>query len=363
MSVRGVKNRIQQLTTDGTLDANEAKQVIAEAGGSVSRGEQEAIAGTLAFNSGFEVTADARQLLAETVGDLQNIRAFTTRRNEAVERRGELLGVQEKARMEPGVVTETLGGSQIPEAVKEIVNKAVENGAVAYDVAEVEDRPVEDDKGDGFTVAGKWSPYPQEIQAVGNMSFEYTEITPQSLQEDMNTETETRVLTGYRNESYTDPRTGASRDVRIAEYETRRLKGNGNISAHYDEASHGDTYARLPSGQKYASNFAILSDGSLHALPVMRRNHAQPGLILTNPSLARGQRMLFNGHIGMREGVITSIGMSGRLHKLAANGDAKFINPLPLLEAWGFEIAPNVRLQFEGRHDTPPVDPDTHVVG
>jgi hypothetical protein len=362
MSVRGVKNTIQRVAADGQLNANEAKEVVASAGGSVSRGEQEAIAEVLSANA-FEVTGEARQVISEAVGSMENIRAYAARRNNQVEARAPLLEAQERARMEPGTVTETLGGSKIPEAVKEIVNLAIENGAVAYDVAELNSRPVEDDKGDGLTVKGKWSPYPQEIEAVGNMAFAYTEITPENLRADMETEQEVKVLTGYRNEQYTDPRTGASRDVRIAEYETRLLKGNGNISAHYDEASHGETFARLPSGQKYASNFAILADGSLHALPVMRRNEAKRGLILTNPSLARGQRMLFNGHIGMNNGVITSIGLSGRLHKMAAEGDAKFIDPVPLLKAWGFEVSPNLQVRFEGSDAAPPVDPDTHVIG
>ena len=112
-----------------------------------------------------------------------------------------------------------------------------------------------------------------------------------------------------------------------------------------------------------ANNFAILADGSLHCLPVTRRNEAAPGRILTNPSLARGKRMLFNGHISVNDGVVTSIGMSGRIHKLATEGDAKFVNPIPILEAWGFEMSPNLTLRFEGSRAAPPVDANTHVIG
>jgi hypothetical protein len=95
----------------------------------------------------------------------------------------------------------------------------------------------------------------------------------------------------------------------------------------------------------------------------VRRNPASRGLILTNPSLARGQRMLFNGHINMENGVVTSIGLSGRLHKLAARGDAKFIDPVPLLKAWGFEVSPNLKVNMEGRHGPVSIDPNTHVIG
>ena len=92
----------------------------------------------------------------------------------------------------------------------------------------------------------------------------------------------------------------------------------------------------------------------------MRRTELQPGLILTNPSLARGQRMLFNGHIRVQAGVITYVGMSGRLSKLAAKGEHKFVDPIPLLKAQGFKMAPGLQVTFEGDYKgkRPVVNPD-----
>lgn len=362
MSVRGVKNTIQRVTQDQTLDAADAKQVLDEAGGSVSGGEERALREALA-QGGFEITPEARQLLGSTLGDFAQLRDYAERKNDMVARRAEVLEVEEKGRLAPGVTTRSLGGSLIPEAVKELLRTALEHGAVAYDPSELDDDPAKDDHGDGYTLAGKWTPYPQDLDAVGNLSFDYTEITPEKVKADMETDQTFNVITGFKTETVIDRRTGESRSFQVAEYEEVTRKGNGNITATYDEASHTDTYARGRDGQKYANNFAILSDGSLHCVPYARRNQANPGLILTNPSLGRGQRMLFNGHIEMRAGVITSVGMSGRIHKLAAEGDAKFVNPIPLLKAWGFEVSPNVTLRFEGSSDKPPVDPDTHVIG
>ena len=57
--------------------------------------------------------------------------------------------------------------------------------------------------------------------------------------------------------------------------------------------------------------------------------------------------MLFNGHIEAQNGVITSIGMSGRIAKRAARNQFAFIDPVPLLKAWGFKVSPNLRTYSE----------------
>ncbi len=143
------------------------------------------------------------------------------------------------------------------------------------------------------------------------------------------------------------------RTYRRARYEAR-VGGTGNISAHYDEVYHPDIYARGRSGQRWSSNFAILSDGSLHCLPAARRSVAQD-LILTNPHLSRGARLLYNGHLTVRAGVVTSVEMSGRLSKRAARGKSVFVDPIAMLEAWGLEIAPDVSLRYGNTSDGTPV--------
>jgi hypothetical protein len=239
--------------------------------------------------------------------------------------------------------------------VKQVLNAMIAAGASRFDVAELESNPTRDEHdASQWTLTGKWSPYPQEIAPTNNMSFDYTELTPAKIKADMETERDQIVLTGFKSHSDVNRATGQTMSWQEPQYETRRMKGSGNITSLYDEADHQQTEALGPASSgypKFASNFAILADGTFHAVPAMRRTPDQPGLIITNPSLARGKRLLFNGHIEMRNGVVTSIGLSGRLQKLAAEGEAKFINPIPLLEAWGFQMAPNLRVHFEGSGD------------
>jgi hypothetical protein len=83
-------------------------------------------------------------------------------------------------------------------------------------------------------------------------------------------------------------------------------------------------------------------------VPASRRSGADPGRILTTASLGRGQQMLMNGHLNMQAGVVTYVGMSGRLCKLAEKGDAKFVDPIELLKAWGFKTAPGLKVTNEG---------------
>ena len=91
-------------------------------------------------------------------------------------------------------------------------------------------------------------------------------------------------------------------------------------------------------------------DGSFHCLPASRRMSIDgdlAGLILTNPSLAREKHMLFNGHIEAQNGVITSIGMSGRIGKKAARNQNAFIDPVAVFKAWCFKLAPNLQTRTE----------------
>ena len=119
---------------------------------------------------------------------------------------------------------------------------------------------------------------------------------------------------------------------------------------------------RTSSGNKWANNCAILSDGSFHCLPAVRRHEANGGLILTNPALSRGHQMMWNGHIRVSQGVVTYIGTSGRIARRAAQGKDRFIDPVPLLKAWGFEIAEGLRVVSEHGSYEPVVDSDRAIM-
>ncbi|MHC4392539.1 MAG: hypothetical protein ACYS22_14660 [Planctomycetota bacterium] len=185
------------------------------------------------------------------------------------------------------------------------------------------------------------------------MTFAYTEITPAALKADME---DTQVT--YNQISGTETRTWTDVDGEEHEYKAVTYRdgqgGTGNVTSNYDEAHHEDIYARGPSGQKWANNFAILSDGSIHALPAARRSPLQD-LILTNPHLSRGKNMLFNGHLDIRAGVVHGVEMSGRLSKKAGAGDKVFVDPIAVLKAWGFEIAPGVSVRYGNTSDGVPI--------
>ena len=366
MSVKSVKaavNRAIASDPTKTIDKSEAESIIAAAGKSVSKKEQKAIIDN--FNrSDVQLSSAAIDFANEKLGDIVGLRNYIGRVRDTVKAEAPQLQAEEAQLMQVGVATTSFGGTQIPEAVKELINQAKAAGVEPYDVRDLEKDPAIDEHDrESYTVKGAFTPYPQSTTATGTMSFANTEITPEKVKTDMQTEQTFKVLNGYKTETYTDQRTGKTTSYQVPQYKEVTAKGSGNIHAHYDEASHSEMYARSEDGAKYANNYAILADGSLHALPAMRRTESQPNLILTNPSLARGKRMLFNGHIEMRHGVITSIGMSGRIHKLAARGEHKFIDPVPLLKAWGFQVSPNLQVRFEGSAARPPVDNVHHVIG
>ncbi len=169
------------------------------------------------------------------------------------------------------------------------------------------------------------------------MAFDYTELTPQKIDADLST-----TQTWQEQDSYKT--VGGNQE---ATFKSVTGKPNGRITELYDEASWSETKARGPGGQKYASNFAILADGSVHCVPASRRTNAEPWRILTTASLARGKQMAFNGHLHMENGVVTYVGQSGRLGKLQEKGDAKFVDPVEVLKAWGFKLAPGLKVTQE----------------
>ncbi|MEN9797094.1 MAG: hypothetical protein RL653_790 [Pseudomonadota bacterium] len=338
MSVSDVKNAFARVVADGKLDVKDVDTVLSSAG-SISVEEEKALKAEADKYVGITDGAAASKL-REKLGEISTLRTEAARINRSVETKAVSLSADAKARLQPGKATKSYGGSSIPEAVKAAVSRAIAGGATAYDVREMKADPVYDTThGEPeMTLDGKFNPYAQDQKATGSMAFSHTELTPAKVKADLETAQSVNVLKGYKTVN----------GNRVAEYERQTLKGNGRITDLYDEASWPDTMARAPGGQKYASNFAILADGSLHCVPASRRSAAEPWRILTTASLARGKQMLFNGHLHMENGVVTYVGMSGRLCKLQSRGEATFVDPVELIKAWGFEVAPGLKVTQEG---------------
>lgn len=337
MAVSDVKNAFRAAVQDRKIDAKEVDTILTSAG-SISVDEEKALKAEADKYAG-QMEPEARTKMREKLGEIAQVRAYAANVNRRVQIDQVPLSAEVQALHKAGVTTKSFGGSEIPEAVKTAVRDALANGAVAYDVRELKPDPIYDTThGDPHvTVEGKYNPYSQSQKAVDTMAFGYTELTPKKIADDMNTTQTFNVLKGYRTEG----------NNQIAEFEKVTMKGNGRITELYDEASWPDTMARAPGGQKYASNFAILADGSFHAVPASRRTAAEPWRILTTASLGRDKQMLFNGHLHMDNGVVTYVGMSGRLCKLQEKG-SKFVDPVELLKAWGFKIAPGLTVTNEG---------------
>jgi hypothetical protein len=315
-----IESRVAEVTADGTLDTDDVAALFDAAGARVNEDELDAIRAALESTT-YVVTDDARgAALAQAMG-LELFR-------------------DELATIGSG---RTFAGTEVPAAVREVLATARLNGAIAYDVNEL------DESGEGV-----WSPYPATTPPTGNMTFEYTELTPAVLAADLaDTAVEYNRIVGTQKAT-----TPSGQEYEEVVYEAGQ-GGTGNVLAQYDEAWHPDIYARGTEGQKWANNFGILSDGSMHALPAARRSEQQD-LILTNPHLSRGTHMLFNGHLDVMRGVVVGVEMSGRLSKRAAEGKARFVDPIALLKAWGFEVAPGVTLRFGNK--TPRLDEAGHVL-
>jgi hypothetical protein len=245
------------------------------------------------------------------------------------------------------------GGTPIPEAVRALVAQARLNGAVAFDVREI--------RNDGEP---RWTQYPATTPPVDNMDFDYTLVSPDGLAADLaDTTLVYNAIVGTETAEQCDAVGNNCEEFQQARYE-ERVGGSGNIAAHYDEVHHPDLKARGSSNQKWASNCAFLSDGSVHCLPASRRSVLRD-LILTNPALSRCNdfagfeegchSLLYMGHITARGGVITSVEVSGRVSKRIGSGKSNLIDPIALLDAWGFERNPNLRVVFGNTEDGIPV--------
>lgn len=321
---------------DRTLDAADVDALVAAAGERVNAREGATILGVVekkvAGLPDYEVTEEARARLIDLACTLEL---------EAPSREAVAAGT-------------TYAGTETPAAVREVLARARLNGAVAYDVTETNE--------DG---EGVYSDYPSLTPATENMRFEWTQVTPAALEADLQDATPRLALRGAERVTLEGD------EVSVIRYQVRE-RGTGSISASYDEAFHpvrrfdaivreqlgypdwmsewsvdALREARSSSGDRWASNCAILADGSVHCLPAARRHSSTPGLILTNPALARGRQMLWHGHLTARAGVITSVGTAGRISRRVSQGRDVVINPLPLLKAWGFEVSPDLAVRSE----------------
>ncbi len=424
MSTSSVRNLGIRLTADRELDLNDAEELVAEVGGTMSSGEaRELFNLILAPKDEYVVGDDAQTRLLNGAyttpvrdGDNTKYDAFIKRYQKASAllsqmERGEhaYLSPEQRANVEKAILKDNnLGGAiallqvysgesfaktTIPPAVVSLVEKTVLAGAEAYDVREVRRYDTKTENGETFQAPrGMWSPYPQAALPYDSLRFDYTMITPEKLEEDAKNmadpnfeytiKTGTRSYSeheiqeqldelrsfGYYSESDIKGFEKDLRETRLVTTEKRQgslnTRGGASISSAYDEAVHEDVYARGQRGQKWANNFAILADGSVHCLPASRRSQSAD-VVLTCPSLARSEHMLYNGHLDVREGVVVGVEMSGRLAKRAAEGKTVFIDPIAVLKAWGFEVADNVNVRFSNRAEDGTeaiVDPSTQTI-
>lgn len=213
------------------------------------------------------------------------------------------------------VLDKTYAGTKVPDAVKQLLEKAQAAGVKGYDISE-------------------YNPYGVTAhKAKGNMAFSYTEITPQVLAADMADQT-----------TVSNWNVGADADGQTVRYE-QKIGGTGNVLATYDELDHPDLFERGSQGQKWANNCAILDDGSLQCLPAARRVEGA-NYILVNPDLAREKLALYNGHVDIVSGVVRSVEISGKISKAIAKGKLIIVNPISLLKAWGFQLDPHLEISF-----------------
>lgn len=353
MAIRDIDGAAGRLIVNNTLTSAAFDQIV-EAGGKKIDADELGRLAELAAQRGLKMGAADRAHISEVVDTLRFLHSTKTEQNALVRREAGQKRDEMMKRLQPGVQTYSFAGTPINEAVKAVVKKALESGAAAYDVREL-DNPGKDDHNEWSSI-GVWTPYPQECPAMGSMSFKYTEITPEKIKKDMATEQVYMQINGYKEERIAMPVAGqAPQTVRVPQYKEVRGKGTGNIAAHYDTSAHREIYARGSSGQIWSNNCALLADGSLHGVPAMRRNE-HLNLILTNPSLGRGELMLLNFHFGMNAGVVNYIGISGRLENRFRDGDAKFIDPAAVLRAAGFEMSPNLRVVWEGSNQAAKFD-------
>lgn len=351
MSVRDVRNAAQPILADNKIDSTELVVLFDSGGGKIDQDELDAMEAVV-NTPGVQIDDDTRAQAEDTIETIRGLHTEKSEANDIVAAQQQGLRDAMHERFAPGSTKTTHSGEAIKESVKSYLQAALANGATGYDVRQLDD-PGKDDHGD-FASRGIFSPYPQECTAEDTMAFTHTEVTPEKVATDMATTQTFWRVTGTETKTLRNGQT-----YEAATYEKVKENGSGNIAAHYDEAQHSKRLARGSDGQIWANNYAILDDGSVHCLPAMRRSRPEGDLILTNPSLARGQLMLSNGHIEMRAGVVVEIGVSGRIQNRIIDGSLKLIDPIEILKAQGFQLAPDCRLVWEGSGPQPVKDSTT----
>ncbi len=234
-----VEEGLESLTADGELSSQDVEQLFEAAGDRVSSSEMGVIEAaltdeTLIAELGYTIAGDA----------LTRAQQLAFRSN--------VFGYESEA-IEDGI---SYGGTRIPEAVAAAVGRARLAGATSYDIRELKGdcdptMLVDDPDHPGEQVpedCGRWAHYPAGTAPVANLTFEYTELTPEKLDDDVN------------------------------------QGGNGRIGA-TGSPTDASLFEKI-SGQTWANNCAILADGSLHCLPSHRAGFGV-GLWLTNPALSR----------------------------------------------------------------------------
>lgn len=222
-------------------------------------------------------------------------------------------------------------GTTVPQAVRDLIAKARLAGAVAYD-------PDFDDL----------SPYGGSIRkTTGNMAWDYTEVTPSKLLAlKADTTTPSSWFGGWEQVS------DAKHAIHVPGF---GAGASTTMSYHHPwDLREEDEFLRGPQGQIWANNCGILIDGTLQCLPYTR---VTPGFdfLMTDNHVSRGLPMLFHGHIDIKDGVVIHVEMSGKLCKAAADGDFVFLDPVTFLKAWGFEMAPDMDIEFSNLEKGIPV--------
>ena len=285
----------------------------------------------------------AKQLFDDVFAQLPDLRAEATAENAQVVPAYKRLLSEVKTKLTPGKTTKTFGGTLIPEAVKTVMNKAIADGAVVYDVRQLDKDPFynfdhEDLGPNGLQLTGVYSPYAQEDEPKGPLAFSYTELTPEKLEAERTTvQTFTMLDTSKGFGGFTEEG-GKGEAIFKKVTET----GSARIDNRYDTAFWSDPFARGEGKMKWAGNFAIGADGAPSCVPASRRSSDPDSVILTTASLARGKLEVFNGHLFTDdEGTVTYVGKSGRLR------DFDTVDPVAVLKAWGFKLAPGLTVTQE----------------
>lgn len=202
----------------------------------------------------------------------------------------------------------------------------------------------------------KWTKHlnPQSVRPTESMSFDYTQIFPETLVDDLKDQT---TVANWIDRQVTKTNIDGSK-YSTWSYQQKK-GGTGNIVTRYDEIYHEDNFARGRSGEKWASNCGLLADGTLHCVPASRRTRDR-NVILTNHSLGRGRHMLYHGHVEARSAILTQVEVAGKLTTVARKGSGVLVNPYTILtKIWGFQSRTRLVFDSKGRGE-PTLD---HLTG